>query len=299
MKNSQPLVSIIVPTYNLKNTFRECLSSIKKLNYPNKEIIIVDNASTDGTAEMVKRDFKNVSLIRNKKNLGSTGGMNTGLKKAKGDYLMFVDHDNILDKNMLTEMVNYALTDSTIGIVVPKIYYWEKKNIIWAAGTSVDMVTGINIAREGEDKGQYDDVEEVSIAPANFLVSKKVIDQIGFYDDTFFVCYEDSDFCARVRKARYKIVYIPTAFCYHKFPLLSKVQSKKRWLSRAYYASRNKIVFMKKHSPYFSIFVLLYPVWFIVYTFQALKYRNLNALKNFYKGMFDGYKWAFFEYRND
>lgn len=295
-RNKQSLVSIIVPTYNLKGVFAECLRSIVHQSYTNTEVIVVDNASTDGTSEMVKKQFPSVKLIINTKNLGSTGGMNTGLREARGDYLWFIDHDNILNKDMLSHMVKLGNSDEKIGIVVPKIYYWEKKDTIWAAGTSVDMITGINISREGKDVGQYDKVEEVDIAPANFLVKRRVIDKVGFYDDVFFVCYEDSDFCHRVKKANYKIIYTPKAFCYHKFPILDEIAKKQRWLSRSYYTARNKIIFMKKDSPYFALFVLLYPAWIFLYTYQAIRYWNFGALRNFYKGIYDGFKWSFIDY---
>ncbi len=294
-----PLVSIIVPTYNLKNIFMECLQSIINQDYSHTEIIVVDNASTDDTSEVVKKKFPRVNLIKNSRNLGSTGGMNTGLKKAKGGYVWFIDHDNILNRDMLSQMVLLAESDPDIGIVVPKIYYWEKRDTIWAAGTSVNMITGINIAREGKDFGQYEKVEEVEIAPANFLVRREVINKVGFYDDIFFVCYEDSDFCSRVRKAGYKIIYTPKAICYHKFPFLDEKTRKNRWLSRAYFTARNKIIFMRKDSEFFLLFVLLYPVWFLIYTYQAVRYFNLIALRNFYQGMFDGFKWALFDYKND
>lgn len=297
MKDKYPLVSIVVPTYNLKSVFFECLQSIVNQDYPNMEIIAVDNASTDATSEMVKKKFPQVKLIINSINLGSTGGMNTGLKIATGQFIWFIDHDNILNSNMLSEMIKLAVTNQNIGIVVPKIYYWEKKDTIWAAGTSVGEITGINYSREGKDIGQYDKVEDVDIAPANFIVRKDVIDKIGFYDDIYFVCYEDSDFCARVKKSGYRIVYTPRATCYHKFVLLNRLASKKRWLSRSYYAARNKIIFMRKNSRYFFIFVLLYPAWFLLYTYQAIRYLQFSALKNFYKGIFDGFKWAIFDYK--
>lgn len=289
------LVSAIVPTYNLKEIFLECLESIIKQDYPRLEIIVVDNG-TDGTYVVVKKKYPNIKVIKNPKNLGSTGGMNTGLKEAKGDYLWFIDHDNILNPDMLSQMIKLAESDPKIGVVTPKILYWENRDIIWSAGNSVNMITGVNYSREGKDIGQYNKVEEVDIAPANFLVKREVIDKVGFYDNVFFVSYEDADFCLRVKNAGYKIVYTPKAICYHKFPLLDKKTSKHRWLSRAYWAARNKIIFMRKCSDYFPLFVLLYPVWFLIYTYQAIRYLNFAALLNFYKGMFAGFKWAFFDY---
>lgn len=291
-----PLVSAVVTTYNLKKILLECLNSIIKQDYKRLEIIVVDNASTDGTSVAVKKKYPKIKIIRNSKNLFSTGGMNTGLKKAKGHYVWFIDHDNIFKTDTLSQMVKLAESDPQIGVVTPKIFYWEKRNVIWSAGTSVNMLTGVNYSREGYDVGQFNKVEEVDIAPANFIVRKKVIDKIGFYDNNFLLSYEDADWCYRVRNAGYKILYTPKAVCYHKFPFLDKITGKRRWLSRSYWAARNKIIFMRKDSPYFPLFVLMYPVWFCIYTYQAIRYLNFRALLNFYKGMIDGFKWAIFDY---
>lgn len=291
----RPLVSAIVPTFNIKKTALECIDSIVRQNYHNLEIIVIDNG-TDGTYLTVKKKYPHIKVYKSPKNLGSTGGMNAGLKKAKGDYLWFIDHDNILNNDMLSELLNIAESDKKIGVVHPKIYYWERKNIIWLAGGSVGMITGFNYTRGGLDKGQYDKVEEIEIAGANFLVKREVINKVGFYDNVYWVAYEDADWSARVRKTGYKIIYTPKAICYHKFPFLDKKVGKQRWLARAYLTARNKIIFMRKNSPYWSLFVLLYPAWFILYTYQAIRYFNLTALRNFYRGMFDGFKWAFFEY---
>lgn len=299
MSNKLPLVTAIIPTYNLKNILSECIASVQKQDYKNLEIIVVDNASTDGTKEMMKKKFPEVKLIVNSKNLGSTGGMNTGLRKAKGEVVWFIDHDNILNPNILGELVKIALSDPKIAVVTPKIYYWDKKDLIWSAGTSVNMITGVNYSREGKDVGQYNKIEDVDIAPANFIVKKEVIDKYGFYDDIFFLCYEDSDFCARIKKAGYRITYNPKAICYHKFPILDAKTAKKRWLNRAYFAARNKIIFMRKDSEFFWLFVLLYPIWFLIYTYQAIRYFNFKALVNFYRGIFDGFKWTFFDYNRD
>src|SRR3989344_3187572 len=195
MKKTQkkvPLVSAIIPTFNLKKIALECINSIVKQDYPNVEIIVVDNG-TDGTSTLVKRKYPNITVIKPDENLGSTGGMNRGLKEAKGEFVWFIDHDNILELNMLSVMVELAQSESRIGVVTPKILYWGKKKTIWSAGNSVSLITGINYAREGKDVGQYESVEEVDIAPANFLVKRELIKKIGFYDDVFWVSYEDAD----------------------------------------------------------------------------------------------------------
>lgn len=287
------LVSAIVPTFNLKETALECIDSIIAQDYPNLEIIVIDNG-TDDTFITAKKKYPQIKGYQSSKNLGSTGGMNAGLKKAKGDYLWFIDHDNILNRDMLSQMIKLVESNPKIGIVTPKIFYWENRNMIWSAGTSVNMITGVNHSREGLDVGQYNKVEEVDIAPANFIVKREVIEKVGFYDDIFYVSYEDSDFCYRVKNAGYKIMYTPKAICYHKIPLLDKKAGKQRWLNRAYLTARNKIIFMRKDSPFFPLFVLLYPAWFFLYTYQSIRYFNFDSLWNFYKGIFDGFKWAIY-----
>jgi len=294
MTQKHPTVSIVIPTYNLKRVLLECMESIFNQNYPDFKVIVVDNGSTDGTSKAVAKKFPQAKLVKNSKNLGVTGGANIGIKKATGDYIWLVDHDNILAPNMLLEMVKLAESNPEIGIVAPKIYYWERKDIIWAAGTGMNLLTGENTFRGGKDVGQYEKIEEVQIAPANFLVKKEVIKKIGPYDNVFFVSYEDADFSLRVKKAGYKIVYTPKAVCYHKIPFLNKKVSKQRWLSRAYWAARNKIIFMKKHSRCFPLFILLYPAWVVLYTYQAIRYKNLEALQDFYRGIRDGFKWVLF-----
>src|SRR3989344_9484832 len=130
----QKKVSVVIPTYNLKSDLLDCIDSIVRQDYKNIEIIVVDNASTDGTSEAVKKKFPKVKVIRNKKNLGVTGGANRGVKEAVGAYLLFIDHDNILKKDMITKLVELMESDPKIGITVGKIYFDEDRSVIWAAG---------------------------------------------------------------------------------------------------------------------------------------------------------------------
>lgn len=299
IKSKKPLlVSAIVPTYNIKKIAMECIDSIVKQDYPNIEIIVIDNG-TDGTYKAAKKKYPQIKGYQSETNLGSTGGQNAGLKLAKGEYLWFIDHDNILNTDMLSKLVELAESDPKIGVITPKIFIWEKKDYVWSAGGSVNMLTGINITREGIDTGQFEEIEEVEIATANFLVRREAIDTVGFYDDIYWLTYEDADWCARLRKAGYKVMYHPKAICYHKFPYLDKMAGKRRWLARAYLTARNKIIFMRKNSPYWPLFALSYPAWFVLYSYQAIRYQDLKALWNFYRGMYDGFTWAILYKKND
>ena len=287
MAKTKFLVSVVIPTYNLVNNLLEAIDSIRKQDYSPIEIIVVDNGSTDGTSKKIRESYSEVKLITHKKNLGVTGGRNSGLKEANGKYILFFDHDMIADKEMISELVRVAESDREVGIVTGKIYCWDNKKKIWSAGTDVNLITGQVFFRTGEDKGQYDCIEEIQVAPAVILVKKEVIKKIGGFDDVFFANWEDTDFCFRARKAGFKIFYTPKAIAYHKITL-DPVESMNRLLSRAYYIARNRIIFMRRHSKYFRLFLLFLPIYIAYYTYLSLCFGRIDGIENFLKGTFSG-----------
>lgn len=284
-------ISVVIPTYNLKKELLACVESIIKQDYSPLEIVIVDNDTTDGTTEEISRlQFRapNLKLVRNKQNLGVTGGRNAGLRKASGDYLFFFDHDMVAEPKMIRELVKVAESDPRIGIVTPKIYYWEDKKRIWAAGTGINLWNGQVVFRGGKDIGQYDQVEEVQVAPAAILVKREVINKIGGFDDVYFATYEDTDFCFRAKKAGFKTFYTSKAVAYHKIPA-DYLSSMERLLSRSYLVGRNRVIFMKRFGKNFLVFLVFLPVFAGHYLFLALKYKKVSEWFRFLKGTFDGF----------
>jgi GT2 family glycosyltransferase len=140
--STESLVSVIIPTFNRKDDLLSCLNSLKNSTYPNLETIVVDNASTDGTYDAVKQIFPNVKMVRSEKNLGVTGGRNRGAIESRGDYLLFLDHDMIVDRRMIEELLKTLKTDPKIGVAGPVVYYYDEPSKVWAAGTSINMLTG-------------------------------------------------------------------------------------------------------------------------------------------------------------
>jgi GT2 family glycosyltransferase/2-polyprenyl-3-methyl-5-hydroxy-6-metoxy-1,4-benzoquinol methylase len=283
MTKIKPLISVVIPTYNLISDLLEAIDSIIKQDYSPIEIIVVDNGSTNGTSEKIKRLYPKIKLITHKKNLGVTGGRNSGLRKAEGKYILFFDHDMIADKEMVSELVKIVDSNEEISISTGKIYYWDDKKIIWSAGTDVNLITGQVLFRAGQDKGQYDCIEEIQVTPAVILVKKEVVEKIGGFDDVFFANWEDTDFCFRARKAGFKIFYTPKAIAYHKITL-DPVESMNRLLSRAYYIARNRIIFMKRHSKHFYLFLLFLPGYLAYYSWLSLRVCRIDGIKNFLRG---------------
>jgi GT2 family glycosyltransferase len=281
----------IVPTYNQKTFLVDAIESLLVQSILIKKIIIIDNGSSDGTsAEITRRYDQNekVKLIVLEKNTGVVGGRNEGIKQADNyDYLLFFDHDMVAEPTMLEELLKTAQSQEDIGIVTPKIYYWDKKKIIWSAGTDINLITGQNLFRGGEDIGQYEKVEQVGIAPAVLLTKKKVIEKVGLFDSIYYHSYEDTDYCYRVKKANLKTFYTPKAIAYHKIPYDTD-RANVRLLQLAFLVARNRIIFMRKYSHHYLIFLLFLPIFLVYYTKLAIKYQKYQAIGMYIIGTFEG-----------
>lgn len=299
VKNRVPKISIVMSTYNRKKDLLECLKSVYANKYPNLEIVLVDNGCVDGTKEVVNKHFPRVKVVRTEKNLGSVGGINLGIKNASknSDYLLFLDDDYVLAKDAIWKLFKAIDDKKDYGAATAKVLFFENPKIVQMAGSSVGLYTGYNYMNTGLDDGRFDDFRDTEGIGGTGLVRMKVAKKVGLWDETFYYYYEDPDFSMRIIKAGYKILYVPTSKILHKLPIMDPKKGKERWFSRAFWVVRNKIIFMRKHSKCFPVFVLLYPAWFCIYTYQAIRYLNFSALLNFYKGTIAGFKWAFFEYK--
>ena len=282
-------ISVIIPTINSWETLKSCIKSVQNQSVKPFEIIVVDNASTDGTSKKIRQYFPKVKLITMSKNTGVTGGRNAGIKlvNKKANYLFFFDHDMVADKNMLKELTVVAMMEPNIGIVTPKIYYFGNKKRIWSAGTGINLWTGQILFRGGEDIGQYENAEEVQVAPAALLVKKEAMGKIKLFDDIYFATYEDTDFCFRAKRAGFKTYYAPYALAFHKLPMDFKEESR-RLLSRSYWIGRNRVIFMKKFGKNFFIFLFFLPLYSLYYLIIALRYRQILSWLRFFQGTIVG-----------
>lgn len=284
-----PLISIVVPTYNRIGDISDCLDSLMKSSYNNIEIIVVDNASTDGSAEFVQKLYPNIKLIRNNKNLGVTGGRNAGAKAAIGDFVLFIDHDVLVDKELIVQLLNILLSDNNIGMVGPVVYFYDAPKKIWAAGASVNLITGrATFNTDCQGSKPFD----VQVLPSPFMVRKEVLECIGLFDDIFFATYEDTDFCVRMHENDLRVMCVPEAKAWHKISSNKEIQEM-RLLDRLYYISRNRIIFLRKHTTfiYFIRFMLIFNQMYIVYyTYKSLRYKKLNAMREYWRGLLDGLK---------
>lgn len=194
------------------------------MDYKNFEVILVDNASTDGSPGEIKKSFSKVHLIKNKTNSGVAGGRNIGIKYANENTnyksLLFIDDDVVVEKKFLSELIKSCEVDKNAGIITPKCYTMKQPDIIgYAGGMSVNLFTGAidDIGGGEKDQGQFDEPGYVPSAGGILLVKKEVIDEVGMFDENFNPYgWEDVDFSIRSKKKGFEIFYNPKAVVYHK-----------------------------------------------------------------------------------
>jgi GT2 family glycosyltransferase len=288
MTSENPLISIIILNYNQIKVTCEFIESTKKLKYRNFEIILVDNASKDDPTEIIRTKYPEVKLIVNKVNLGFTGGNNVGMKAAKGDYYFIVNNDTEVTEDLLDKLLEPFARDKSIGVVSPKIRYFDHPEVLQYAGfTEINPITGRNksIGNKEVDSGQYDVGGYTAYAHgAAMLLKKEVAEKVGMFADVFFIYYEELDWSARIRRGGYNIYYQPEAVIYHK----ESITMGKESAIKAYYHTRNRVMFMQRNvnTAQFSLFLIF--LTFAVIPKSILKYLvtgRFQHLKSFVRGI--------------
>jgi GT2 family glycosyltransferase len=297
-----PFVSVVMPNWNGKDDTLECLDSLRNLNYPKDrvEIIVVDNGSKDGSPEIIKEKFSamkqdgysSLKLIELPKNVGAPAAINRGIENAQPDYdyVFKIDNDVVFDKESLRELVRVSENDENIGIAGGKVYFFENKRLIQSAGGKMNLWRGwaITTGYKEMDIGQYEKVQEVDwICGAFMLLKKKTVEEIGLFDDIFFVYYDETDFAIRAKRANYKVLYTPYAMIWHK---LSVAVQKIRNLN-LHYMTRNRIIFQRKHSHNFQFFFFNLSFWFYEFPIRFIKElrKDRRILEVYVNAIREGY----------
>ena len=203
----EPSVTTLVLGYNNKSKLIECLHSLEQTDYPNFNIVLVDNNSTDGSIGFVEENFPNVEIIKLDRNYGFTA-YNLVMDRIKDEYIVLVNNDIVVTKDWLKNLMPH-ISDDSVAAVVPKLLLYRDKERINAIGGMMDIFGVAWNRGNGEiDKGQYDKVEEVFYGVgAVLLLKKSVWLRIGGFDERYFTTAEDVDWSWRGRIAGYKIPF--------------------------------------------------------------------------------------------
>lgn len=257
---SPHLASVIVLTWNGKEHLEECLSALLAQTYPEKEIILTDNASTDGTVAFVRDRFPSVRVVANGKNLGYAGGNNQGIRAARGAYVALINNDTRADPAWLSEMVAVMQSDPSCGMVAGKILSYGDRRVIDNVGhVFYRDGTFRGRGRLEVDRGQYDRPEEV-LSPSGcaLLFRRSALDRVGLFDDEFFIYGDDAELSLRLRLNGWKAVYAPAAVVYHKYSASTGAYSP----FKAFLVERNRIWLTIKYFPLGALILSpVFAVW--------------------------------------
>jgi GT2 family glycosyltransferase len=254
----RPLVVVVVVVWNGRADTLECLRSLEADEYPNKQILVVDNGSTDGTADQIRAEGLNVTIINCPTNLGFTGGNNVGLAEAlrRGAvYAFLLNNDTTIEADALTRLVDAAEVATGVGLLSPVVHYYDVPDEVWFSGAGIYMRRGEALhtkvptefdrpgpQRGNSEKSQIFDSEWVSGCAV--LARMEAVAVVGGFDDRFFLTWEDVDWCVRMRRCGWDVSVVRDARIYHK---CGRSGARLAGIHR-YYAVRNSLLFVAKHA---------------------------------------------------
>jgi len=249
-----PSVAIVVLNWNGRDDTLECLASLRRVDYPACQVIVVDNGSHDDSVATIREaaicaptESSRLTLIETGENLGYVGGNNVGLKHAQVlgvDYVLLLNNDTTVAPDFLRRLVEAAEADPAVGVVGPTIYYFDRPDVIWSAGGAIDWQRGRTrmVGLDEQDRGQFGSEPR----PVDFvtgcalLIKRSVIERVGLLDVQFFAYYEETEWCARAARAGFKICHVPRAKIWHKISPTARADSP----TTHYYMTRNRLLFL-------------------------------------------------------
>ena len=262
--NDESLVSIIILNYNAGKLLLNCVESIKKSKYNNLEIIIVDNISSDNSQTECKEKFPDIKLIQNDENFGYCEGNNIGIRNAKGEYIIILNPDTIVEENSINELVS-AYKKIGDGLFQPKILSLHEEDILQSTGNMI-QIFGFGFAKDKGEKNtkQEEKIEKIGYASGTCLfTSKRIFEKIGYFDKFLFLYHDDLDLGWRAAQMGINSYYVPKSKIFHVESYSLKWSSKK-----FYWLERNRKYCLQTHyskETYskikFSLFVVDMLVW--------------------------------------
>src|SRR5262245_12731674 len=294
MSQAGPKVSIITLTWNSYEVTRDCLLTLTKLDYPNFEIIVVDNGSTDGSQDQLNRDFPDVRQIRNSSNLGFSAGNNVAIRDAltrHADYLLLINTDTFVRPSFIRDLVAAGESDAGIGLLSPKIYYSEPPDRIWYAGGVRKPFRGLpkHLGLHQRDDGSNNKTRTATFfTGCALLIKAAVIRHIGLLDEIFFLGFEDADWSVRALQAGYKGVYVPAAVIWHRDGYATHKNLGEA--ARGFHFMRNRILFARKHleHKHWPVFMLSIVKDAALRTMVELSRSDVGKVKALYQGIWSG-----------
>lgn len=288
-KTIPKLVSIVLPCGNTKELIKKCFSSLMRTKYPNFEVIIIDDFSTDGTYQILQKlaaKKKNVKLFRNSTNLGPSATRNSGINKSSGYYIAFVETDMEFERDWLTHLANVLDENQDIGAVQSKVMQLNNRKKIQAVGVKYDPHTfwvvsiGVNLPIDSVRKPQ-----EVGLGSVGTLFRKSVLEKIGGFDEKIVHNIDDIDLSWRLWLSGYKAMSCPKSITYHWALKPGYIRARSTpSLNSEFYSQKTLRIFLKNYE---LVNILRYTPWLyfamLIRVLKNLFYGNINPLIGFIK----------------
>ena len=245
-----PKVGVVILNYNGSSLAEQCVRSVLKCGYRNTDIVLVDNASTDGSLDYLRAMFPEMHGVGNSENLGIAGGRNRGFVEAihrGAEYVLSLDNDTRIDPGLIDALIAVAESDPRIGVVGPKTYMDDGSARMQCAGGRITYTQNVcsERGRGKMDRGQYDRIEDVDYLPGfGFMARREVFEKLNFLDERFYgYGHEDSDFCVRAARLGYRVVYVPQARMWHRgSATIGGYSPRKKYLEAV-----NSVYFVRKY----------------------------------------------------
>jgi GT2 family glycosyltransferase len=286
---------VIVLAWNQLRETLECLESLQQTHYENLHLSLVDNGSSDGTADVVTLQFPQVEVLRLEKNVGIARGYNTGIENAlanEADFVLVMNNDTVIAPDMVNELVDTIQQHPNIGMVMPKIYnYYGEPNRLWCAGAKWQLIPPRikQIGANAPDGPRYSKPFTVEYAPSCcLLIRSKVLEEVGAFDPSYYFYFDDWDLSARIRAAGYGILFVPQAHLWHKVAVTTRKSEKptKWW----FVMGQSSVRFYLQHKS--PTVLTLHTLWFVVREIIKLKLsRVLPFLFGVANGLAEHWGW--------
>lgn len=288
----EPAVSIVIIHWiNLEDTI-ECLNSLRMVDYPNFNVILVNNDASDFCESRIRHVFPDVQIITSNENLGFAGGNNLGIRQALDDgaeLIMMLNNDTVVDPQLIRALLP-AFSDPQIGIAGPVITYYDAPSTIWFAGGTYNPLLGYSYRARPDGAGKLQEVDFIN--GCALLARREVFETAGLLDEDLFVYFEETDLCLRAARAHFRCMLVHEPLVRHKVSASSGIRGTDYLTAtKAYYFGRNPFLILRHNPSWFlrlsgflSQFAVVLPFW----AYQSFKARNMGVMREYIVGMWHG-----------
>lgn len=282
-----PFVSVVIVSFNSKDDLSECLPSLFGQGYPECEVIVVDNASTDGTPDFVENSFPLIKVIRNENNCGCAKGYNIGISQSRGKYVVLLNPDTVVEREWLRELVRVMETDESIAACQSRVLLYGRPDTINTQGNDVNYLGFAWCRKYGEKNSQDREIQQtLGLSVCSAILRRDATEKAGLFDEDFFMYLDDTDLGLRLYLQGYKIVCNPASIVYHKYTF-------KPSKAKMYYLERNRLVMLLKVYDKATLLKIL-----PIFVFMELGLLGLSVFQGWFMEKVKSYAWIILRWRS-